>query len=893
MLRTKLFVPPVRHDLVNRRRLVEQLDRGLDKALILVSAPAGYGKTTLVSSWLHETGLASAWLSLDEGDNDPIRFLQYLITALQTIVPTIRVELLDMLQGMQPAAFASLMSLLINEIAGHAAPFVLVLDDFHLIQTGSILEMLTLLLEHMPPQMHLALLSRADPPLLLSRLRARHQLLEIRAAQLRFTPDEIANFLNELMALKLSADDIAALEVRTEGWIAGIQLAALSMQGVEDVHSFVSAFTGSHAYIMDYLAEEVLKLQPERMRSFLLQTSILDRLCGSLCEAVVEVDGKQHIDGQAMLEGLEEMNLFVVPLDSERRWYRYHHLFADVLNRRLEHLFPNRIPELHRRASRWYEEHGFIPEATQHSLLVGDQARAAHLIVQNGCDLILRGEVVTLLKWLEAVEPYAQSHPWLAIQKAWALSLTGHLDRVEPILQAAEHMIVPLKQTVEVRIMLGTVAAARAHTANMRGEADLAADFARQALDYLPDSDPFPRGLRSVSTAILGDASWVSGDLEGAERVYREALRISQSADNKSLVIIASLNLADVLVELGQLHQAARIYSEILQLATRPHGHSSPLADRIYAGLGRVSYEWNHLEAAAQYLQQCLAVSRQWGDFDLMAVGYVFLARSENAQGNLEQAQEAMHLAQQLASEDRLSPRRSFWVKSALACWWITQGVLERASLLIQQTGVTLDSISVEGEFPYLLKPEVLALLRLLLAQGDYDSALTLSERLLHMAEGMRRVGRVIELLVFQALAYQGKKELDRSLAVIERAILLAEPEGYVRTFLDEGEPMAKLLYQARARRVGAGYASELLSAKGKASGAELPPAQLLIEPLTSRELEVLKLIEAGYSNQEIADGLVISITTVKRHISNVYAKLGATSRTQAVACARDLRLFE
>jgi len=892
MLRTKLFVPPVRPDRVTRTRLLELMDSGLDKALILVSAPAGYGKTTLVSSWLVDVRLASTWLSLDEGDNDPLRFLQYLLAALHEIVPDIKLDLLDMLQGKQPDAFGALMSLLINEIAGHAASFVLVLDDFHLIQNEQILEILDLLLKHMPLQMHLVLLSRTDPPLPLARLRARFQLLEIRASQLRFTPDEMAIFLNKVMGLKLSASDIAALEARTEGWIAGIQLAALSMQGIDDVHGFVSAFTGSHAYIMDYLAEEVLKIQPERVRTFLLHTSILDRLCGSLCEALI-TENETPVDGQGMLEELEEKNLFVVPLDNERRWFRYHHLFADVLTRRLEHLLPGQLPDLHRRASHWYETHGFIPEATQHSLLAGDQARAAQLIVQNGCDIILRGEVVTLLAWLEAVEPYAQAHPWLAIQKAWALSLTGRLDSVEPLLQAAENKLAPLKPTTEVRIMLGTIAAARAHTANMRGEAGSAAEFARQALEYLPDNDPFPRSLRSLATAILGDAIWVSGDLEDAERVYREAVHIGQSADNKYLVIIASSNLADVLVELGQLHQAARIYSEALRLAIRPDGRSSPLAESIYAGLGRISYEWNHLEAAAQYHQQSIALCQQWGNFDLLASGYVFLARLEQAQGKPEQAKETMHLAQQLVSEDRLSTKRSIWVKSALARWWIAQGNLERASLLLQQTGIALDVIPGEGELPSLQKPEVLTQLRLLLAQGDYDSALALSERLLRMAENSHRGGRVIELLVLQALVYQSEKELDRSLAILERAVSLAEQESYVRTFLDEGEPIVKLLYQVKSRRVGAGYASELLSAIGKATGAELPPTQLLIEPLTSRELEVLKMIEAGYSNQEIADGLVISLTTVKRHISNIYAKLGATSRTQAVARARELRLFE
>jgi LuxR family maltose regulon positive regulatory protein len=886
LLKAKLFIPSIRSNCIERHRLIRQLNSGLDKALVLISAPAGYGKTTLVSNWLREIDVSSAWLSLDDGDNDPITFLQYLITALQKIVPSLRVDLVGMLQGMQPAHFDALMSLLVNEVAEGATPFLIVLDDFHVIHAQPILEMVTFLLEHMPPQMHLVLLSRSDPPLPLARLRARNQLVDIRANQLRFTRDEIAVFLNQVMGLALSADDIAAMEARTEGWIASLQLAALSMQGLTELHRFVSAFTGSHYYIMDYLAEEVLKLQPERVRSFLLQTSILDRMCGPLCDSLIP--DSLTPDAQPLLEYLERANLFLIPLDDERRWYRYHHLFSDMLKRRLEHLFSHQLPELHRRASQWYEQNGFISEATQHALLAGDRHRATQLVEQHGCHLIMRGEVVTLLKWIEALESHTRTHPWLAIQKAWALALTGHLERVEPTLQAAEHIISSLEPTIEVRIMLGTMAAARAHAANMHGEVHLAADFARQALEYLPDSDPFSRSIRSVATSILGDASWMSGELEEAERAYTEALHISRLADNAPMAIITSSALADILMQRGRLHRATRIYSETLQMATRPDGERSPLADRLYAGLSRVSYEWNHLEVAAGYAHDCVELCRQWGNFDLLAVGYLMLARLGYAQGHPEQAETAMQAAQQLVSEDRLSPRRSVWVQSALARLWIAQGNLERAAHIVQQSGLRLDDA-----VPYLRETEYLTLLRLLLAQGDHDAALALSGRLLQQAEATHRIGRVIEILVLQAHAFQGKKELVQALAVLEKAIALAQPEGYVRVFLDEGEPMAKLLYQARSHRMGPGYAAELLSTISETCRTPQPPDQLLIEPLSQREMEVLKLIEAGHSNQEIAAKLVISIPTVKRHISNIYAKLGVKSRTQAVSLGRELSLFE
>ena len=401
LLRTKFYVPPIRSTQIARPRLADLIIAGLERSLILVSAPAGYGKTTLVSNWLKETQIPSAWLSLDGGDNDPIRFLQYLVASLQSIAPGIEDNLLGLLQRIQPAQFDNGINLLVNELASVSDPFVLVLDDFHVIQSEPVLKILSYLLEHLPPQMHLAILTRTDPPLPLARLRVRGQLLDIRAEQLRFNQAEIAAFLNETMGLTLSANDLSAMERRTEGWIAGLQLAALSMQGCQDIHGFVSAFTGSHHYVMDYLAEEVLRLQPRQVGTFLLQTSILDRLCGALCEAVVDVDTAEPVDGQGRLETLEEMNLFVIPLDDERHWYRYHHLFADVLRKRLEHQFPHLLPELHRRASQWYEQNGFIAESIQHAIVAGDQERAAQLIEQNGCFLLMSGEVDTLLNWTD------------------------------------------------------------------------------------------------------------------------------------------------------------------------------------------------------------------------------------------------------------------------------------------------------------------------------------------------------------------------------------------------------------------------------------------------------------------------------------------------------------
>ncbi len=888
LLKTKFYVPPIRSTQIARSRLIDLINAGFDRALILVSAPAGYGKTTLVSSWLKETQIPSAWLSLDGGDNDPIRFLQYLLAALAPIAPAIEGDLLGMLQGIQPAEFEHVINILANELTSFSDPFVLVLDDFHVIHSEAVLKIFSYLLEHLPPQMHLAILTRTDPPLPLARVRVRNQLLDIRADQLRFTQDEIAAFLNHAMGLCLSASDLTAMEKRTEGWIASLQLAALSMQGSKDIHAFISAFTGSHHYVMDYLVEEVLKLQPNNVSNFLLQTSILDRLYGPLCEAVVEADNDEPIDGQAMLESLEEMNLFTIPLDDERHWYRYHHLFADVLRKRLEHNSRQLLPELHRRASQWYEKNGFISESIQQAITAGDQDRAAKLIEDNGCLLLISGDVTTLLNWAEAIDFQAENRPWLAIQKAWALALTGDLERVEPTLKVPEELLSPLEATDEVRTMQGTIAAARAHCANSRGDTQSAAKYARQALELLPGCSSISQSIRSVTVSILGDASRINGNLEEAIQAYTEAIKIGREANNLNMVIIANSNIADILMEQGQLHRAAELNARSLQMAVRPDGQRSPLAANIFDGMGRLSYEWDRLDEAEQNIRQCMEQSRIWGDIGQQAYAWAMQARLEQARNDPEKAREAMREAERLIGEHPHSPHWSIQVRSDLARVSLAQGNLEGPYQRVQKRG-----LQIKDEIPYQRESEYVLLLRVLVARGDHESAIILSNRLLQQAETTGQMGLMINTLILQALALQGKKETGQALVALERALGLAQPEGYVRSFLDEGEAMTRLLCQAQAHQVGSGYAAVLLSKIGKIPGMTQPSMQLLAEPLTAREVEVLKLIEGGRSNQDIAGQLFISLPTVKRHISNLYTKLGVESRTQAVAIGKELRILE
>ena len=887
LLRTKFYIPSVRSNQIARPRLINLLSDGLDKTLILVSAPAGYGKSTLVSAWLKETGISSAWLSLDAGDNEPSRFLQYLLTAVQPVAPGIGGNLVDMLQRMQPAQFENVIDLLTNELASTSGQFVLVLDDFHLINSEAVINIVLYLIEHLPYQKHLVLLTRIDPPLPLSRLRVRNQLVDIRADQLRFTRTEMTAFLNDMMGLTLSAEDLSAMETRTEGWIAGLQLAALSMQHNKDIHGFVSAFTGSHHYVMDYLVEEVLRLQPKKVSEFLLQTSILDHMCGPLCEFVVKSE-EASVDGQAMLEAIERMNLFTIPLDDVRYWYRYHHLFADVLRKRLEQQYPQLLPELYLRASQWFEQNGFVPEAIRYSLNAGDHDRAVQLIEQNGGLLLISGEVNTLANWINAVESQTQTNPWIHILKGWISAITGFPERVKEILQTAERMIASQEPRTGFNVMKGAIATARAYSTYQVGEPAQAASFARQALEYLTDTDLTSGILRTMATALLGDASAMNGELEEARQAYLRAKQIGQAADDIHLVIVVNSNLGDILVEQGRLHEAMTIYSETLEMATRPDGKRLVIAGRVYGELSQVSYEWNNLETATEQARQSVALCKQWGTPEYQAVGLLALARAEQVKGNQPAALEAMYSAERLVSEHLLLPKSLIWVNYALARLWIAHGNFEKAARIVQASGLTIDD-----EILFLREPEFVVRLRLLLAQGDYDTSLFLSKRLLEKAETGKRMGRVIEILVLQTLIFQGRQETEQALAVLKRALSLARPERYIRTFVDEGEPMIRLLHLARSRHIETEYTTDLLSAVEKTAGIAQPPPKLLNEPLTAREMEVMKLIEAGCSNQEIAEKLVISFTTVKRHISNIYTKLDAKSRTQAIAIGKELKLFE
>ena len=942
LLTTKLYIPPVRPGLVSRPRLIERLNAGLraGRKLALLSAPAGFGKTTLLSEWVNQileigywrldSGETSrspisnsqypqvGWVSLDEGDNDPARFVAYLVSALQTIEKSIGKGTLVAFQAPQPPPVEAVLTALVNEMAAvlqDDRPFILVLDDYHVITAQPIHSALTFLLDHLPPQMHLVIATRVDPPLPIARLRGRGQLTELRQNDLRFTADEVNEFLDRGMSLKLAADDVAALASRTEGWIAGLQMAAVSMQEREDTPSFVRAFAGSNRYIMDYLIEEVLQRQPEGLQTFLLHTAILDRLTGPLCDAVVgEIEDWRskignrvqspisNLQSQAILEYLESSNLFIVPLDSERRWYRYHHLFADLLRKRLRQAHPDLVPTLHGRASLWYEQNGLVAAAIDHALAAGDLDRAAHLIDELAETLWGRGEQTTLSTWLAALpDELVTSRPHLCACHAMVLLMAGQPDAAERRLQSAERLLRSTAEEAAVE-QQGMVAAARALSAYFRGDGPAIIRFSRRALEMLPEGNAMWRGGAAVN---LGDAYRWRGDLTAANRAYAEAMKAGQAAGNTFLVMLVGIKQAFIQMHQGRLQRALEVCRQQLELLDESGLSDTPMAAGVYAVWGYILCEWNDLDKASSYVQKACELSQRGHSVGLLGLSHLTLVRILCARRDVAGAEETLHKLERLVRESNAP----VWITSGAAAWrvwlWVAQGKLDAATQLLRERG-----ISVDGDVIYPREAERLSLARLLIAQGKSGEAARSLEQPLQQAEADERVPWVIAMSILRALALHAQGDVETALASLERALSLAEPEGYVRVFLDEGPAMAELLRkvlgaQRKGRRaasqgIASGYVSRLLVAFDVSERGTRPPGetssdthtQPLIEPLSKRELEVLRLLASGLSNPEIAQELFIARSTVRSHVKSIYSKLNVHKRWDAAQRARDLGLL-
>ena len=907
ILATKLYIPPPRPKIVLRPRLIERLNAGLYGKLILISAPAGFGKTTLVSGWIGDLARKVAWLSLDEADSDPGRFMTYLVATLQKIEPAIGEGVLEMLQSPQPPAIESTLTSLVNDIAAHAPEFALILDDYHLIDAKPVDQALTFLLTHLPPQMKLVITTREDPPLPLARLRVRGQLTELRAADLRFTNSEAADFLNQMMGLKLSAQDIAALELRTEGWIAGLQLAAISMQGQRDTSRFIRSFTGSHRFVLDYLAEEVLHQQTENVQSFLLFTSILDRLCASLCDAVV---AEPAVSGQETLEYLEQANLFLVPLDDQRSWYRYQHLFGDVLYARLLEMNPDRIHSLHLRASEWYEQNKFPADAIRHALLAKDFERAAGLIELEWSGMDQRFQLAAWIKWAkELPAELISKRPVLALGYAWAELGLGQLEAGEAHLKKAEQAMLLLDNGSEeledasteivvvdkelVEYLPASIATARAYIALAVGDEAATVRHAGKALDLLPKGNRLRRG---PAASLLGLAHWARGELEAAHQALAEAMTNFRLSGNLAFAISGTYGLADIRIDQGRLQDAIHIYKRALHLAM---DQGEPLlrgtAD-LYLGLGELYREQGDLEKAENYLLKSEELGEQASLPDSPFRFRRARARMKAVEEEWEEALTLLDEAEQLYFRTPVPEVRPLAAMKARI--WIKQGRISEAMSWQKQR-----DLSIDDDLHYLLEFEHVTLVRILLARYLRENAehlihdaIHLLQRLLQAAEEHKRMGSVIEILLLQALALQAYGKEAQALQPLERALQLAEPEGYARIFIDEGKPMTQLLYAAATRGICPDYTGKLLDLakvdRPKKADQPVKPTPALVEPLSQRELEVLQLIAEGYSNQEICNRLFLALSTIKGHNRKIFDKLGVQRRTEAVARARELGLL-
>lgn len=900
LLETKLIVPLRRRSVVARPRLGERLDRAVETTLTLISAPAGFGKTTVLTEWLAgraDRARPAAWLSLDPRDNDPVLFWTYVISALGRAAPGIGATAITLLQAPAPP-IESVLSMLLNDATSTDGDMVLILDDYHVIHSRAVQEGMDFFVQNLPPQLHLMIACRADPALPLARLRGRGDLVELRAADLRFTEGETAEYLNGVMGLALDADCVEALDGRTEGWIAALQLAALTLQGRNDAAAFIAEFTGDDRFVVDYLAEEVLGGLPADVRGFLLDTSILERLGGPLCDAVTGRTG-----GQAMLEGLERGNVFVTPLDGRRSWYRYHQLFADVLLARLTGEQPDRVPELHRRASAWLEQHGWPRAAIHHALAAKDFARAAELVERAVPAMRRSRSEGALVSWFRLLpEDLFRTRPVLSVDFAGALLAVGETAGVEGRLRDAERWLepgargrsetlAPVPEMVvvdeeEFHRLPAAIGLYRAALALTRGDPAGAAWQASRALDASPLDDHLGR---AAASGLLGLAAWTSGDLASGIRGYEICVEGLKRAGHIADTFGCTVALADLRLAQGRPSEAMRTCRQAMADASGLEGEVLRGTADLHVAMSSILLERNDLPAAMAELQR----SRELGDHrGLPQNPYrwrVAMAGIRVAEGDLGGALDLLDEAGRVYVSDFFPPVRP--IPALRARVLAAQGLLNEAFGWAREHGITA------GDEPsYLREFERITLARLLLARHATEgSAAALAEsdrllaRLLQAAEDGRRTGSILEILVLQALAQRANGDLPAALDCLQRALALAEPEGYVRLFANEGAPMASLLATAAKQGTSPAYARRLRAA----AGAEETPVQTgLIEPLSDRELDVLRLLATELDGPDIARELTVSLNTVRTHTSHIYAKLGVNSRRAALRRANELGLL-
>ncbi|HSL29745.1 MAG TPA: LuxR C-terminal-related transcriptional regulator [Anaerolineales bacterium] len=888
LLRTKLFIPRPRKNLVTRPRLVDCLNEGLDKKLTLIAAPAGFGKTTLLSDWIPQSPRCVTWLSLDNGDNDPVKFWAYFIASLQSLWPQLGAHALTLLQSSTAPAITSILTVLINETTAFEEMFAVVLDDYHVIEAKSIHETLTFLIDHLPDNMHLVIASRVDPPLQLSRLRVHDQLTEIRANDLRFTAEEADAFLVQVMNLELSANQVQALGIRTEGWIAGLQIAGLSMQGRDDLSEFVQTFSGSHRHILGYLADEVLNRQPQKVLDFLLYTSILDQLCGTLCDAVPE-----GMDSQAVLEGLEHSNMFILPMDEEGKWFRYHHLFAEVLRARLKKTQPERLPELHRRASQWLETSGRAAEAIDHAISGKDFPRAAHLIAGIVQSYNNRGAGGTLIHWIDQLpEELVFENADLFSYKGWLLYLAGRVNDAKDYADKARAYI-----TVDTpSVARGRLAYLDSQFAIAKGDMSAVQAFALESIEMIGESDVF---FRILALMTIASVQTMVGNTKDAIHHLREAVRIGEHSGQPFPTLTAHAKLANQLNIQGSLQEARAVCQHAMSLYLDSSGQPSPISSIAFVEAAKLAYEEDDMEALRQYigvatrLEEVLSIPGL--SFEINYIQSLF----EGAKGNLGSALALARMGR--ANAEQMGLRGYIAVFTAL-----------EADLLLRLNDVTalnkwIDSASstFAGCDQLLNMYGSIVYARFLIQERNLSAAAELISRMEEAARHSNYIRPLLTLLSLKAILYKWQGDSEKAHRSLEEALYLAILQKYRRVFIDEGEPMRMLLldYHSVVKQRTASmdnsetiqalaYLDRLLAAFPARREPGAPVNGVLPESLSDRERDILRLIATGRSNQEIADILVIAVSTVKTHINNLYGKLGTNRRTEAIAIARDLGLL-
>lgn len=891
LLTTKLNIPPVRPSHVQRVELTDKLDRLRDYRLALIVASAGYGKTALVSEWIARSQSKAAWLSIDAGDNEPVRFWDYVIAAIQSTYPNIGEQTLTFLHEPQPLPIETILSTLINEFSTLPDLFTLVLDDYHIIESASIHEGLAFLIEHMPSQMRLIMTTRVDPPLPLARMRVRSQLLELRSADLRFSPPQIATFFTDVMKLTLTTAEVATLDSRVEGWIAGLQLAGLALQGKRDKAEFIASFAGDHRYVLDYLGDEILDRQPEAIQQFLLQTSVLERLHADLCDTVTNA-----ADSYSVLEQLDRNHFFVVALDDKRQWYRYHRLFADFLHHRLKLKYPDRVKALHQRAALWFERNGLQAEAVSHALAAQDYERAAEL-VQDIAELLIwrRAEHNTLLSWLSALPDSAfQTYPRLYLYHAWVLHLTNQMSAAQRRIHDAENALNHSGGSPDP-LMAGMLAAIHSTLTGLHQQFPETLTLSKKALELLPEEAVSWRCMAAIN---LGVTCASIGEVQEAVEALSYAMELSQEIGSSFAMLSAFWHLSSLQTAQLSLRAAENTCQQLEHAAHMPGLQRFPTSGYVALLLGEISLERNDLDTTERYLLESAAQINPESFPVALLRAYLALSRLKTLQGDTEGAAYYWHLAEQLERMSKLQGRATS-LSIARARRWLEQGDFEAI-----EGWVVENRLEPDDNFSYHREAHYLMLARFYIARGNrVAKALYLLERMVKRAEASQRNGSLMRALILQAVAFYADNNGQSAVESLARALSLAEPEQPLRVFADEGHVVALLLEKVLdmqrkghlARTISTEYAARLLTAMGKKTPSPTPKRRAeghLADALSVRELEVLRLLADGLESNEIAERLTIAVDTARTHIKNIYSKLGVHSRWEAIRHAEAYSLL-